>query len=144
MRVLAVSSDERVEGIDAPTLKEAGIDLTFANWRGVLAPPGISDDAKQAMVKVLEELHGTQQWKEALVKNGWTDAFVTGAAVRTVPEGPGQPGLVDPDRIGAAMTTTEDDRRNTVADEPVDKAQYLVCAVLVAGRRVPDLRRGDA
>ena len=31
------------------------------------------------MVKVLEELHGTQQWKEALVKNGWTDAFETGA-----------------------------------------------------------------
>jgi putative tricarboxylic transport membrane protein len=79
LRVLAVSSEERVEGIDAPTLKEAGIDLTFANWRGVLAPPEISDDAKQAMVKVLEDLHGTQQWKEALVKNGWTDAFVTGA-----------------------------------------------------------------
>ena len=79
LRVLAVSSEERVEGIDAPTLKEAGIDLTFANWRGVLAPPGISDDAKAAMVKVLEELHGTQGWKEALVKNGWTDAFVTGA-----------------------------------------------------------------
>ncbi|MDT5014639.1 MAG: putative tricarboxylic transport rane protein, partial [Mycobacterium sp.] len=71
LRVLAVSSNERVEGVDAPTLKESGIDLTFANWRGVLAPPGISDDAKQAMVKVLEELHGTQQWKEALVKNGW-------------------------------------------------------------------------
>jgi putative tricarboxylic transport membrane protein len=30
------------------------------------------------MVKVLEEMHGTKQWKEALVKNGWTDAFVTG------------------------------------------------------------------
>ena len=80
LRVLGVSSETRVEGIDAPTLKESGIDLTFANWRGVLAPPGISDSAKQAMVKILEELHGTQQWKEALVKNGWTDAFVTGAA----------------------------------------------------------------
>lgn len=80
LRVLAVSSEQRVEGVDAPTLKEAGIDLTFANWRGVLAPPGISDDAKQALVKVLEEMHGTQQWKEALVKNGWTDAFVTGVA----------------------------------------------------------------
>lgn len=78
--MLAVSSNERVEGIDAPTLKESGINLTFANWRGILAPPGISEDAKQAMVKVLEELHGTQQWKDALVKNGWTDAFVTGEA----------------------------------------------------------------
>ena len=79
LRVLAVSGSERVEDVDAPTLTEAGIDLTFTNWRGILAPPGISDDAKQAMVKVLEELHGTQQWKEALVKNGWTDAFETGA-----------------------------------------------------------------
>jgi putative tricarboxylic transport membrane protein len=79
VRVLAVSGKERVEGVDAPTLTEAGINLTFTNWRGILAPPGISDDAKQAMVKVLEELHGTQQWKEALVKNGWTDAFMTGA-----------------------------------------------------------------
>jgi putative tricarboxylic transport membrane protein len=79
LRVLAVSGNERAEGIDAPTLKDAGIDLTFTNWRGILAPPGISDDAKQAMVKVLEELHGTEQWKEALVKNGWTDAFETGA-----------------------------------------------------------------
>ncbi len=79
LRVLAVSSEKRVEGVDAPTLKESGIDLTFSNWRGVLAPPGISDKAKNAMVKVLEDMHGTPQWKEALVKNGWTDAFVTGA-----------------------------------------------------------------
>jgi putative tricarboxylic transport membrane protein len=79
VRVLAVSGDERVEGIDAPTLTEAGIDLTFTNWRGILAPPGISEDAKTAMVKVLEKLHGTDGWKEALVKNGWTDAFQTGA-----------------------------------------------------------------
>jgi putative tricarboxylic transport membrane protein len=79
LRVLAVSGSERVEDVDAPTLTEAGIDLTFTNWRGILAPPGISDDARQALVKVLEELHGTDQWKEALVKNGWTDAFETGA-----------------------------------------------------------------
>jgi putative tricarboxylic transport membrane protein len=79
LRVLAVSSDQRVKGVDAPTLKESGIDLTFANWRGVLAPPGISDTAKGEMVKALEDMHGTSQWKEALAKNGWTDAFVTGA-----------------------------------------------------------------
>jgi len=79
VRVLAVSGSARVEGIDAPTLTESGIDLTFTNWRGILAPPGISDDAKQALVKVLEEMHATPQWKEALVKNGWDDAFMTGA-----------------------------------------------------------------
>jgi putative tricarboxylic transport membrane protein len=78
VRVLAVSGTERVEGIDAPTLTEAGIDLTFTNWRGVLAPPGISDEARQSLVKVLEDLHATDAWKEALVRNGWSDAFLTG------------------------------------------------------------------
>lgn len=78
VRVLAVSGAERVQGIDAPTLTEAGIDLTFTNWRGVLAPPGISDDARDAMVGALTELHDTDQWKEAMVKNGWSDAFTTG------------------------------------------------------------------
>lgn len=79
VRVLAVSGAERVEGIDAPTLTEAGIDLTFTNWRGILAPPGISGEARDAMVRALTDLHGTQQWRDALVKNGWSDAFSTGA-----------------------------------------------------------------
>ncbi|CAA0136757.1 Uncharacterised protein [Mycolicibacterium vanbaalenii] len=80
VRVLAVSGEERVEGVDAPTLTEAGIDLTFTNWRGILAPPGISDEDRRAMVDILEELHATEAWKEALVKNGWSDAFMTGQA----------------------------------------------------------------
>lgn len=78
LRVLAVSGAERAEGIDAPTLTEAGIDLTFTNWRGILAPPGISDEDRQAMVAALEKMHATQDWKDALAKNGWSDAFVTG------------------------------------------------------------------
>ena len=143
LRVLAVSSDERVEGIDAPTLKESGIDLTFANWRGVLAPPGISDDAKQAMVKVLEELHGTQQWKEALVKNGWTDAFMTGAQFEQFLKDQDNRVSYDADRTGADMTTTEESQENAVT-RTVDKAQYLVCRRAGGGRRLPGLRRADA
>lgn len=78
VRVLAVSGSERVPGIDAPTLTEAGIDFTFTNWRGILAPPDIPDEDRAAMVELLEKLHATQAWKEALVKNGWSDAFLTG------------------------------------------------------------------
>lgn len=78
VRVLAVSGAKRVEGIDAPTLSEAGIDLTFTNWRGILAPPGISGEARDAMVRALTDLHATQQWRDALAKNGWSDAFSTG------------------------------------------------------------------
>ena len=40
VRILAVTSEEAVEGVDAPTLTDEGVDLVFANWRGIVAPPG--------------------------------------------------------------------------------------------------------
>ncbi len=83
VRVLAVSGSERVPGVDAPTLREAGIDLEFTNWRGILAPPGLSDELRAEMIEALTTLHGTDAWKEALVTNGWTDAFETGDAFET-------------------------------------------------------------
>ena len=79
LRVLAVSSAAPVPGIAAPTLRASGVDLTFANWRGVLAPPGISASVRDAMVDRLTALHDTTRWKETLVRYGWTDAFSTGA-----------------------------------------------------------------
>jgi putative tricarboxylic transport membrane protein len=80
LRVLAVSGDERMGGsvADVPTLGEAGVDLTFANWRGVLAPPDLSDERRAELVAFLQEMHDSPQWQEALETNGWIDAFVTG------------------------------------------------------------------
>ncbi|GGG06969.1 C4-dicarboxylate ABC transporter substrate-binding protein [Rhodococcoides trifolii] len=83
VRVLAVSGAERLPGIDAPTLTEAGIDLEFTNWRGILAPPGLDDKVKAEMIAALTQLHGTDAWKEALVTNGWIDAFSTGDEFET-------------------------------------------------------------
>ena len=40
LRALAISADKRQEGIDAPTLKEQGIDVELFNWRGVFGAPG--------------------------------------------------------------------------------------------------------
>lgn len=80
LRVLAVSGAKRLEGIDAPTLKEAGVDMEFLNWRGVLAPPGISEATKKEFVDILTEMHGTKEWKAALRRNGWIDNFQTGPA----------------------------------------------------------------
>src|SRR3954466_10708798 len=77
-RILAVTTDERVEGVDAPTLQEQGIDLVFANWRGIVAPPGLSDDETQKWVDAVTEMHDSASWKKSLEDNGWTDAFMTG------------------------------------------------------------------
>lgn len=78
IRVLATSGEERTDGIDAPTLKESGIDLVFTNWRGVVAPPGITDEQRRRLVDALTEMHDTQDWKDALEANSWADAFETG------------------------------------------------------------------
>ncbi|KAA1424352.1 tripartite tricarboxylate transporter substrate binding protein [Nocardioides antri] len=78
LRVLAVSGDERLDSVDAPTLTEAGVDLVFTNWRGVLAPPGISDEQRAYLVDLFTDMHDTAEWQEALEANGWSDNFATG------------------------------------------------------------------
>ena len=81
LRLLAVSGEERLEGegvSDAPTLTESGIDLVFTNWRGVFAPPGISDERRAELIEMLEEMHETPEWRQALEDYGWIDEFKTG------------------------------------------------------------------
>ncbi|MCK6628680.1 MAG: tripartite tricarboxylate transporter substrate binding protein [Anaerolineae bacterium] len=79
MRLLAVSSDKAIEGVDAPTIKEAaGLDIVFANWRGVFAPSGLSAEQQAAVVVAIEKMHDTPEWQQALEQNGWTDFFQAG------------------------------------------------------------------
>lgn len=78
LRVLAVTGPQRVSGVNAPTLKESGIDVEFTNWRGVVAPPGISDADRKALVDLYTRMHESEPWKKALSSNGWHDAFLTG------------------------------------------------------------------
>ncbi|MFC9998694.1 Bug family tripartite tricarboxylate transporter substrate binding protein [Nocardia sp. NPDC127526] len=78
LRVLAVTGPKRIADVDAPTLKEAGIDVEFTNWRGVVAPPGIGDAERKALIDAYSRMHDSQQWKDALATNGWDDAFVIG------------------------------------------------------------------
>jgi putative tricarboxylic transport membrane protein len=78
IRVLATSGEKAVEGVDAPALKDKGIDLVFTNWRGVVAPPGISDSDRARLIAAFQKMHDTQEWKDALKANSWADAFETG------------------------------------------------------------------
>jgi putative tricarboxylic transport membrane protein len=76
VRVLAVTGAERTPDIDAPTLREAGVDLEFTNWRGIVAPPGLSDADKQTLTKLIDDMHNSQEWKDALAQNNFTDAYL--------------------------------------------------------------------
>ena len=78
IRALAVTSAEPVEGLDAKTLKEQGVDLEFTNWRGWVAPPELEGGDKEALIELATKMHDSQEWKDALATNGWTDAFMAG------------------------------------------------------------------
>ncbi|MCO1654227.1 Bug family tripartite tricarboxylate transporter substrate binding protein [Pseudonocardia humida] len=78
LRVLAVSAGERVAGVDAPTLQEAGVDVEFTNWRGMVAPPGLDDEQRAELIDLLTRLRNSPEWAEALERNGWDDAFLPG------------------------------------------------------------------
>src|SRR5215210_535771 len=78
LRALAVSGPKRVEGVDAPTITEGGYDVELTNWRGVVAPKGLDDDAKDRLIDVVTKLHDSAEWKEALTRNGWDDTFLAG------------------------------------------------------------------
>jgi len=75
MRALAVSGSKRVEGFDAPTAKEAGLDVELENWRGFVAPKGLSDSDKKALTDTVQKMHDSQAWKDEMTANGWDDAY---------------------------------------------------------------------
>lgn len=82
LRILGVSSPSRVTGINAPTVREGGIDLDLANWRAVVAPPGLSAVEQAALADRITRLAVSGQWRETLRQNGWDDQFLAGAPFR--------------------------------------------------------------
>ncbi|WP_230425004.1 Bug family tripartite tricarboxylate transporter substrate binding protein [Prauserella cavernicola] len=78
IRVLAVSGEQRLSELDAPTLREQGVDLTYTNWRGFVAPPGISEDKRARLVELFDQLHRSPEWQRVLERNGQQDAFSAG------------------------------------------------------------------
>ena len=76
LRALAVTAPEKVAGVDAPTLKEAGLDAEFINWRGLVGAPGLSDADAERLSKFVADVAASKEWKAAVKQNGWTEAFM--------------------------------------------------------------------
>ncbi|GAB3435160.1 Bug family tripartite tricarboxylate transporter substrate binding protein [Actinophytocola sediminis] len=79
VRALAVSSPERLDTLpDVPTMHEAGMDVELENWRGVVAPSGITAEQEQALEDLLVDMTETDAWRAALAERGWGDATLAG------------------------------------------------------------------
>ena len=49
LRAIGISSPERLPGVDIPTFKEQGVDVTLVNWRGLMAPAKMRQADKEAL-----------------------------------------------------------------------------------------------
>jgi putative tricarboxylic transport membrane protein len=78
LRLLGVTSPERLAGFDAPTLKESGLDVEMQNWRMVAAAPGITDEQKAAVNADIEKMVQSATWQKILADNGWANTYLAG------------------------------------------------------------------
>lgn len=81
IRILAITAPERVPDAPAiPTLREQGIALDFANWRGFFAAPGLTADRYQAMIDTISAVSNTPAFERVRARNGWAPLLITGPA----------------------------------------------------------------
>lgn len=83
LRALAVSSPERLAGVNVPTLKELGVDVEVVNWRGIFAGPNITAEDQKKLSTLVETTLKSPQWAEVLKARGWSDYYAPAAEFST-------------------------------------------------------------
>ncbi|WP_308120879.1 Bug family tripartite tricarboxylate transporter substrate binding protein [Paractinoplanes bogorensis] len=83
LRALAVTSEHPVGRVAVPTVREAGFDIVVNNWRGIIAPPGLSAADAGALRSMADKLAASPDWAAARERFGWTDAYLAGDAFAT-------------------------------------------------------------
>ena len=78
MLPIGITAPSRVKGIDIATLKEQGLNVEIGNWRGVYAGPGITPEQRKAITEMVLKALQSKAWAEALEKNQWTPAVLSG------------------------------------------------------------------
>ncbi|MBX6167781.1 MAG: hypothetical protein IRY84_09105 [Thermobispora bispora] len=78
LRPLAVSSSERLAGVDAPTLLESGVRLVYADWTGLVGPRTLPDRERQALLDLCAAIAGSPAWQRACDRNGWACMYLAG------------------------------------------------------------------
>jgi putative tricarboxylic transport membrane protein len=142
VRMLAISSAERLPGLDAPTLREQGVDVVFENWRSVVAPPGLTRAGRERLAGAVDRMVRSTAWREALERYRWLDRYLAGDAFAQFVDG-------EERRVRAILRKLGTDTRG---DEGVSAGPYpvfvlaglLLCAVAIRVGPVPPTRVRNA
>ncbi|UVO54577.1 LuxR family transcriptional regulator [Sphingomonas sp. SUN039] len=71
LRMLTVSGAHRIPGVDVPTIREAGIDLTFSDWKGVFISRKASADQVLTVRDIMRRVLASPSWTRESSKHGW-------------------------------------------------------------------------
>lgn len=83
LRALAVSTNERIPGVDVPTLKEQGYDVVFTNWRGLMGASGITEEQRTALSAIVKQVLDNPEWEKILKARGWENAYLNSSDFET-------------------------------------------------------------
>lgn len=76
LRAIGVSSRRPVFGI--PAIREQGVDVDMANWRGVFTGQGVSAARQSGMVEAVKLATSHESWQKTLRQNRWESSWLAG------------------------------------------------------------------
>ena len=78
LRALAITAPARLPRVPVPTLREQGIAVDIANWRGLHAAPGLDAAQREAIGNAVAKATRTGAWTRALASHDWTPDLLQG------------------------------------------------------------------
>ncbi len=78
LRILAVVNEEGLAEVDAPSFARLGIKVERLNWRGVIAPPGLTPAEIEALSGLVRRMVETPAWQQHVARHHWIDAYLAG------------------------------------------------------------------
>ena len=78
LKGLGVLAEDRLPGLDVPTAREQGFDVTLSNWRGLYGPPDMPGYAVEYWQRALGAMVDTATWKDAAERGQFTTTFMVG------------------------------------------------------------------
>jgi putative tricarboxylic transport membrane protein len=83
LAALGVLAENRLPGLDAPTAREQGLDVTLSNWRGLYGPPDMPQFAVAYWQQALGDMVASPTWNQIAERSQFTTTFMTGDEFQT-------------------------------------------------------------
>lgn len=78
LTALGVLAENRVPGLDVPTAREQGLDVTLSNWRGSYGPPDMPPYAVEYWQTALARMVESPTWQHISERGHFTTTFMIG------------------------------------------------------------------